>query len=248
MDRKLRTLVIGVLIALPVGGCGSSNPYQGMTDQELYALGLQRYERGNWDDAIHALDRLLLTFGGSDVAPEARLLLAHARFAKGDYLSARSDYQRFLDRYPGHQDAAVAALGICRSLAELSPNANRDQAYTNDALGICRNVVVDYASTPQAAEAAQISNTMRLKLAEHEYLAADFYFRRELFDSAIRYFEFVARLYPETEWAPKALLGIYRSNVAIGYDDLADEARQRLLQSYPDSPAAAEVRSDGPGA
>jgi len=247
MEGKLRRLLIGVLIALPAWGCGSSNPYQGMTDVDLYALGRQRYEQGNWDEAIRALDRMLISFGGSDVAPEARLLLAHARFAKGDFLTARSDYQRFLDRYPGHADAAVAALGICRCLSELSPNPHRDQGYTNDALGVCRNVVVDYASTPQAAEAAEISNAMRLKLAEHEYLAADFYFRRELFDSAIRYYEFVARLYPETEWAPRALLGIYRANLAIGYDDLADEARQRLLEAYPDSPAAAEVRSDGSG-
>lgn len=247
MDRKLRSVVIGALISLPAWGCGSSNPYQGMTDGDLYALGQQRYERGDWDEAIRALDRLLISFGGSDVAPEARLLLAHARFAKGDYLTARSDYQRFLDRYPGHEDAAVAALGICRCLAELAPNPHRDQGYTNEALGTCRNVVVDYASTPQAAEAAEIANSMRRKLAEHEYLAADFYFRRELFDSAIRYYEFVARLYPETEWAPRALLGIYRANLAIGYDDLADEARQRLLEAYPESPAAAEVRSDGPG-
>jgi hypothetical protein len=44
-----------------------------------------------------------------------------------------------------------------------------------------------------------------------------------------------------------ALLGIYRSNKAVGYDDLAEEAKKRLLEEYPDSPAAAELRANGAG-
>jgi len=218
-----------------------------MEAEELYLLGQQKYDEGEWDDAIRPLDRLLVGFGNSDVVPAARILMAHAYYAKRDYLTARSEYQRFLDRFAGHPEAATAALGICRSLGALSPNPQRDQTYTNEAITICRNVVVDYAGTPQAQEAAELANDMRAKLAEKEYLNADFYFRRELFDSAIKYFEFVLQLYPETEWAPRALLGIYRSNKAIGYDDLAEEARERLLAEYPDSPAAAEVRVNGAG-
>ena len=84
-------------------------------------------------------------------------------------------------------------------------------------------------------------------MAEKEYLNGDFYFRRKIFDSAIKYYEFTANLYPESEYAPLALLGMVRSNEEIGYDDIAEEARQRLLAQYPDSDAAAEIRSDGSG-
>jgi len=249
MSSFARRFTVLAFLALPLlGGCGGSNPYQGMEPQQLFDLGRQKYEERDWNDAIRPLDRLLIGFGTSELVPAARLLLAHVYFAKGDYLTARSEYQRFLDRFAGHVDAPVAALGICKSLASLSPVPQRDQNYTNEAMSICRNVVVDYAGTEQAQEAATIANDMRLKLAEKEYLNADFYFRRELYDSAIKYFEFVVQLYPESEWAPLALLGIYRSNLAIGYDDLAEEARGRLLELYPDSPAAAEVRVNGTGA
>jgi outer membrane protein assembly factor BamD len=234
-------------MVLSVGACGSANPYAGMSDADMYRLGLQKYEEREWDDAIRTLDRLLVSFGSSELLPAARLLLANARFSKGDFLTAQSDYQRFLDRYPGHADAPLAALGSCRSLSQLSPVPQRDQDYTNDALATCRNVVLDYAGTPQAVEAAEIANGMRLKLAEKEYLNGAYYLRRKLYDSAIKYFEFVVQLYPDTAWAPMALLGIYRSNLAIGYDDLAEEARERLVREYPDSPAASEVRTDGAG-
>lgn len=243
-----RRYTVLAFLALPLlGACGGSNPYQGMEPEQLYLLGVQKYEEQDWTDAIRALDRLLIGFGTHDRVPEARLLLAHAYFGKGDYLTARSEYQRFLDRFANHGEAPTAALGICRSLAALSPEPERDQNYTNEAIAICRNVVLDYAGTEQAREAATLSNEMRLKLAEKEFLNAQFYFRRELWDSAIKYFEFVVQLYPETEFAPRALLGIYRSNLGIGYDDLAEEARERLLAEYPDSPAAAEVRVNGAG-
>ncbi len=240
-----RPIAFLALVTLPLAGCGHSNPYEGMEAEELYALARQKYEERDWDDAVRALDRLLLSFGSSERTPEARLLLAHAYYGKGDYLTARSEYQRYLDRYATWPDAPVAALGICNSLVALSPNPHRDQNYTNEALSVCRNVVVDYPGTPQAEQAAELANDMRLKLAEKEFNTAGFYFRRELYDSAIIYYEFVVELYPESPWAPQALLGIYRANKAIGYDDLADEARERLLSMYPDSPAANEVRING---
>jgi len=245
--RRITSLALAAASLATFTGCGSANPYQGMSDQDLFRIGQQKFEEGKWGDAIRPLDRLLITFGNSELAPQARLMMADAYFNKGDLLTARSEYQRFLDRFASDPKAPVAALGNCKSLAALSPDPERDQSYTNDAIGVCRNVVVDYAGTPQGAEAADIADQMHKKLAEKEFLNAQFYLRRKLYDSAIKYYEFVVQLYSDTEYAPEALKGIYLSNTAIGYDDLAEEARQRLLESYPDSPAAQELRTDGPG-
>ena len=121
----------------------------------------------------------------------------------------------------------------------------RDQGYTQEALLSCRNVVTDYAGLAQSNEAVQVSNKLRATLAEKDFETAEFYARRNLRDSAIKYYEFVADLYGETEWAPKALLGLYLVNQDIGYDDLAEEARERLLTRYPDSESAAAIRGDG---
>jgi outer membrane protein assembly factor BamD len=225
--------------------CGSANPYQGMDAGALFQRASSEFEEGDYDNAIEALERLTLSYSDWPRIPEARLMLGDARFEKGEYITARTEYQRFLDRHSGHPSSPDAALGACRSLAELAPAPERDQGYTDEGIAVCRNVVVDYAGLPQAREAAEIANGLRTTLAEKDFATADFYFRRKLFDSAIIYYERVARLWPETEWAPRALLGIYRSNSQIGYEDLAEEARQRLLSLYPDSESAAEVRGNG---
>lgn len=240
MTSRYLLLMLAPLALVACGG--GANRYQGMTAEQLFELASREFEEEDYDNAIETLDRLVLSAGDWPRLAEARLMLGDAHFAEGEYLTARTQYQRFLDRHAGHPASPDAALGVCRALAELSPVPERDQGYTQEAITSCRNVVIDYAGLEQATEAAEIANGLRTTLAEKEYNTAEFYARRGLFDSAIIYYEMVANLYPETEWAAWALLGAYQANVEIGYEDLAEEARERLLERYPDSEAAAEVR------
>ena len=106
------------LLALVACG-GSGGRYQGMDAESLYRMATEEYSEGEYRNAVQAMDRLLLSYADWDRLPDARLLLAHAYYGDGDYLTARSEYVRFLDRYSGHQDAVIAALGVCRSLAAL---------------------------------------------------------------------------------------------------------------------------------
>lgn len=234
-----------VLAVALLAGCGGGDPYQGMDAEALFRLAENEYAEGDNDNAIEVLERLLINFTDYARLPEARMMLADAYFAEDDYLTARSEYQRFRDRHVGHPLAVVAAFGECRSLAALAPHPQRDQTHTRDAITVCGNVTVDYAGAPQAGEARQIRDGLLHTLAEKEYLNAEHYFRREQYDPAILYYQFVVDLYPGTEFAPRALLGLYRSNLEIGYDDLAEEARTRLLREYPDSEAAAELIANG---
>lgn len=229
------------LLALPLAGCGGNDRYQGLDAETLYRTAQLEFEEGEFGNAIDALERLMVTYQGSELVPEARFLLARAYYEDGEYITARAEYQRFLDRYVGHELSAAASLGMCESLAELAPTPQRDQTFTREAITVCGNVIVDYAGTPESLRAAEIRQSLRETLAEKEYLNARHYLRRNQFDPAIKYFEFVVNLYPESRFAPQALLGLYRANTEIGYDDLAEEARVRLLREYPDSEAAAEL-------
>jgi outer membrane protein assembly factor BamD len=239
-SRVLIACLAGLVLVTACGG--GQNLYQGLAPEEILETARVEFAEGNHRNAISALDRLLEAHSSWERIPEARIMLADVYFDRGDFLTARSEYTRFVDRYPAHAQAANAALGICRSLSALAPVPQRDQTYTQQAITSCRNVVIDFSGQEQSASAAQIANELRHTLAEKEFLNAEFYFRRKLYDAAIKYYEFVTNLYPESEFAPPALLGLMRCNEAIGYDDLADEARDRLLERYPDSDAAAQAR------
>ena len=236
-----RSLPAALTVALLVG-CGGGDPYQGMDAEALFRIAETEYAEEDYDNAIEVLERLIINFTDFNRLPDARMLLADAYFQEEDFLTARSEYQRFRDRHVGHPRAAEAALGECRSLASLAPIPQRDQTHTRDAVTVCGNVTIDYQGTPEATEARTLRDSLRYTLAEKEFLNAEHYFRRKQYDPAIVYYGFVIDLYPETEFAPRALLGLYRANAEIGYDDLAEEARARLLREFPDSDSAAELR------
>jgi outer membrane protein assembly factor BamD len=238
-----RTFAWIAVLALTQFGCSGNSRYQGLDAETLFQTAQTEFEAGEYDNAIDALERLMTAYQSFDRLAEGRFMLAEAYFAKEEYITARSEYQRFLDRYIGHDLSSAASLGMCKSLAGLAPNPQRDQTFTREAITTCGNAIIDYAGSPESAEAAQIRQGLRDTLAEKEYENARHYFRRKQYDPAIKYFQFVVDLYPETQFAPDALLGIYRSNDAIGYDDLAEEARGRLLREYPDSEAATELRT-----
>ena len=124
------------------------------------------FDEGEWDEAQRALDRLFIAFPTYERTPEARMLLAQSYFNEEQYLTAASEYARFVDRFPGHPSAPDAALGRCRASAAQSPVIQRDQSATEVAVVVCGNVVADYQGTTAATEAGKIAEEMRLKLAE----------------------------------------------------------------------------------
>lgn len=244
--RTGRALAALIVVTWGLSGCASSSPFAGLTAGQLYDLGLAKYEEEDWSEAIRAFERLTLAFPTYDRIAEARIYLSRSFFEKEEYLSAASEYTRFLDRYPGHELAPQASLGTCLSYAELSPIPQRDQTYTHEAIDECLNVTTDYPGTPEAEQAMAVRAQMVEKLARKVWLGGDWYFRRKLYDSAIIYFQDVVETYPETDAAPEAWLRLYQSYEQIGYDDEAQQARDQLLQRYPDSQAARSLVGNGP--
>lgn len=233
------------LVTIGTAGCGGGNAYQGLSAEELWIRAQQEFAEEDWGDAIDLLERLLTTYGEFQERGDARLLLADAYYNDEQYITANADYSRFLQRYGSHPEAPRAALGTCRALAALSPIPPRDQTYTEQAASACQNVVQDYTGVDDevAAQAREIFNRMRSKLGEKAFENAEFYAGRDFWDSAIIYYEDVVERFADTRWAPRAILGIIEAYEAIGYEEEQEEWRQRLLDSYPDSPEARSVRS-----
>ncbi len=246
LARRLRAfLLFGPLLVL--GACASTQPFVGLEPEEVYVLGLQAFLEEDWAEAIDAFERLLLTSPNFPQAADARLNLARAHFARGEYISAASEFERFLDRHPNHDQAAQASIGMCRSYARLAPIPPRDQEYTRLARDQCRQTRNDFQGLNIATEADSIRAAMVERLAEREYREGRFYQSRGFHDSALIIFQDLVDFYPETVWAPRGFLAMYRSYRAIGWQEEAEETRNRLLFLYPESDAARELRADGDG-
>ena len=237
--------VLSVLVVCLCAACSSAPPYAGLTASQLLEYSQAAYDREDWDETVRALERLVQGAPGFDQMAEARMLLAQAYLNKGDYITANSEFVRFSSTYPTHELMTEAALGLCRSHARLSPILDRDQQYTVQALSSCQAVTLDYPGTREAVEADSIRGVMVEKLAWKDVSRGEFYFDRGLLDSGLIYFEQALDSFPETSAAPAALLFIYRTYQRLQYEEEAAEARQRLLDQYPDSSEAEELSDVG---
>jgi outer membrane protein assembly factor BamD len=233
-----------VLALLGAGGCASVPAYLSMEGEELWTTGVAAFERGDWDEAIERLERFGAVDPGDERAPEARIRVARAYAGREEYLTAASEFELFLQLYPSHGLAPEASLGICEAYAALAPHPQRDQTYTVDAEEACAVTLFEFRGLSVATTADSIRLAMINRLAEAAFQRAEFYERVNLYNSAVDYFEDVIAEFPETPWAPRALLGVYRSYQALGWLPEAEETAGRLLETYPGSGAAAELAAE----
>jgi outer membrane protein assembly factor BamD len=233
-------------LAFVAAACSSTPTYRGLEATPLFERGTAYYEAEEWDRALDVFEHFLVTFPNDSRTAEARFMLARAHFEKREFITSAAEFERFMQRYPNHGRVAEASIGICRSYERLSPTSQRDQTYTQRAVDACRETINEFPGLNVAEEARDIQRRMIERLAQREYEEGFWYERRRLHDQAIVVYQDLVDFYPQTSWAPRGYLGLYRSYRAIGWDTEAEQARARLLANYPDSPEARELR-DGEG-
>ena len=238
--RRPGPWVTGLALLL-LAGCGSrQTSLAELGAEELWVRGIEEFNDEDWEDAIRYLDRYSLVGGSDPRVYQARYYVAQAHFNDGEYVTAATEASRLagdLGRLDLADDARFLA---CDAYRELSPRPQLDQEYTRAALEHCSALVDYFPDSEFAGPATEIVNDMWSKLAEKVFEAGDWYQRRRGYDSAIIYFEDVVDRYPNTAWAPRALGRIIEIYGILEYEEEEQEARQRLLQSYPDSEAARE--------
>lgn len=245
--KRLGRRLLWLPLVLVLAACASSSPYEGMTSNELLGYAERMYEEEDWDDAVEALELFVSRYPVHDRLGDARWMLAHALQENEEYLQAAAEFDRFVGTFPQDPRVPEAALEVCRSYAALAPIPPRDQRYTRQARDRCQLVARDFPGTEVEEQALAVRDEMMDRLAEKDFRAGEQYQRFGAHDSALIYFEEVLDRFPDSRWAPKALVAKYESYRAIGYDEEAEEARDRLLAEFPDSPEAGQFaeRADG---
>lgn len=244
MPKVIHTSRAVVVIALlTLAGCGpKETPLAQLEPDALWTRADTEFRAEEWDDAQAAFQAFVFNYPTHPRIQEARYMLALSYYEGEEYVTAAQEFARLADDYPQGPWADDSRYRTCLSYRELSPKPQLDQEYTRGAIDHCTSLVTFYPESDFVPEARTIVDDMRTKLARKVLESGDYYFRRNAFDSAIIYYEDVLEQYPNTSVAPQALLKIVRAYERIGYDEEAEEARQRLLRAYPGSAEAGLVR------
>lgn len=237
-SRPFRRAAIALLAAAALPGCAIFRTPPPLTVESAYAQGMEAYNAGRWGRAAELLGQFVPNASGDPRLKTALMALARAHMETRDYVSATADYLRVATEFPRDPEAQDARFGLCNAYHRLSPRPQLDQEYTTAAITYCESFASIYPGTPQARQAQEWVAEMRGKLAEKEYGNGFFYFRRGLYDAAVISFNNVLMNFPDTRWAPTALLRLVEAYGRMGYREEEAAARERLLRDYGQSPEA----------
>jgi outer membrane protein assembly factor BamD len=244
-----RRAAAALIVTLFLPGCAVFRKEQPLTPEMAYVRGMQAYQARRWGRAAELIKRWVdANAAGDPRMPQALLALGTSHLHTHEYLTASSELLRLVTEYPQAPEQQQARFGLCQAYHSLSPRAQLDQQYTQTAITYCASYAQYYAATPQADSAQRWVGEMNEKLAYKSYLTGMFYLRRQAVDAAVIYFNGTVAGWPESRWAPAALARIVEGYTRIGYREEAEQARQRLLRDFPQSPEARAAAAAPPAA
>ena len=238
-----RGLVALALTGMLLAGCGGVGSRSGATDLEGFSAE-EIFRRGEFEletshratDAIRYFSEVERLFPYSRFARRALVMQAYALHRDRNYEEARVVAQRFLDLYPGDEDAAWAQYIIALSFYDQIEDVGRDQGLTFQALRALRDVIERHPDSEYARSAVLQFDLAFDHLAGKEMEVGRYYLRQRQYAAAINRFRVVVEDFETTTHTPEALHRLVESYLSLGLQDEARTAGAILGYNFQGSP------------
>lgn len=228
------------LIVAVLAGCGPrevEQPLDTLTAEEIFKRGeLELETRPKPDEAIRYFSEVERLYPYSEWAKRALVMQAFSYHKAREYEDARASAQRFLDYYPGDEDAAYAQYLLALSYYDQIDEVGRDQGLTFQALQALREVIEQYPDSDYARSAILKFDLAFDHLAAKEMEIGRYYLKKGHYTAAINRFRVVVQDFQTTTHTAEALHRLVESYLALGLTDEAQTAGAILGHNYQSSP------------
>ena len=220
----LKAMILVVLVA----GCGGrmqKEPIEAKTAEEIFKLGELELETGKRPkDALVYFQEVERLYPYTEYAKRALIMQAFTHHKAKEYPEARDAAQRFLDLYPGDEDAPYALYLMALSYYDQIDDVGRDQGITFQALVGMRDVIEEYPDSEYARSAMLKFDLAFDHLAAKEMEIGRYYLKRRHFAAALNRFRVVVEQYQTTTHTPEALYRLIECYLSLGITDEAQTA------------------------
>jgi len=232
-----------VVVAFTLASCGSSEVTQNISAEERFALGKQKFDKGDYVEATAEFEIIKLQFPGSGVADDAQFYLAECHFQKEEYLLAAEEYQALKRNMQTSSFVPLAQYKIAMCYYNLTPRSPLDQKYTRKAIEEFQAFVEYYPKDEHAPDAEAKIRELNGLLAQRLYETAQLYMKLEYYKSATIYFNTVTEKYHDTEFAEPALLGKVRALIVRKRYSEAKQNIDKFFERFPRSAQTQDAES-----
>ncbi|MGC8202944.1 outer membrane protein assembly factor BamD [Aliiroseovarius sp. PTFE2010] len=230
-----RKIVVTCVVAGFLAGCaGGDEPasLDTFSAEEIYTRGEYELAQDNPEDALRYFSEVERLYPYTQWAKRALIMQAYAAHLDRNYEDARAAAQRYLDFYPGEEDAAYAQYLMALSYYDQIDFVGRDQGITYQALQALRKVIETYPDTEYARSSVLKFDLAFNHLAAKEMEIGRYYLKRKHYTAAINRFRVVVEDFQTTTHTPEALLRLVEAYTALGLTDEAQTAGAILGYNY----------------
>src|SRR5690606_5357961 len=243
-------LSLGLLAGCAGGGGKEPESFENFTAEEIYKRGEYELEHSRKPrDAVRYFSEVERLYPYSEWAKRALIMQAYSYHRARQYEEARGAAQRFIDTYPGDEDAAYAKYLLALSYYDQIDEIGRDQGLTFQALQALREVIEQYPDTEYARSSILKFDLAFDHLAAKEMEIGRYYLKRGHYTAAINRFRVVVEDFQTTSHTPEALMRLVEAYLALGLNDQAQTAGAILGHNFRSSPfyadAYAQLRGRG---
>lgn len=242
--KMLKLLFIFLMSGLFVACSGIDRKLD--TPEELFAYAQELDAADRYQAAIQRYSEVKNKFPYSSYATMAELAVADAQFKNQDYAEAQISYQNFRELHPKHAriDYVIFRIGLSY-YKQLPETFDRDITLANDAIYNFNELIKRFPSSEHLAEAQEHRRKAFVMLNEKELYIADFYFKREFYDSALNRYESALKKYPGFGLEPRALFGAIKSAQKTDSPDKVKNYVTQLTQQFGESTEAKKIKDEG---
>jgi outer membrane protein assembly factor BamD len=234
----VRFLGIAVLAsALTACGGQQERPLDTYTAEEIFKQGELRLASARRpDEAIRYFQEVERLYPYSEFAKRALIMQAFSYHKAKKYEESRAASQRYLDFYPGDEDAPYALYLMALSYYDQIDDVGRDQGVTFQALTGMRDVIEQYPDSDYARSAMLKFELAFDHLAAKEMEIGRYYLKRGNYTAAINRFRSVVQDFQTTTHTAEALHRLVEAYLALGFTQEAQTAGAILGYNYQASP------------
>ena len=237
-------MMAAVFAGMTLAGCSSLGSDDGdktnldrFTAEQIYKRGEYELENSRKpEDAVFYFSEVERLYPYSEWAKRALIMQAYSNHRARNYEEARGAAQRFIDTYPGDEDAAYAQYLLALSYYDQIDEVGRDQGLTFQALQALRAVIEQYPDSEYARSAILKFDLAFDHLAAKEMEIGRYYLKRGHYAASINRFRVVVEEFQTTGQTPEALLRLVEAYLALGLTDEAQTAGAILGYNFRSSP------------
>jgi outer membrane protein assembly factor BamD len=241
------TLVLLILMSAALAGCNLlpevKDETASWTAEKIYKDAHESMLAANYTRAIKMFDTLEGRFPYGRLAQQSILEGAYSNFRQGEATTAIAACDRFIRTYPNHPNVDYAYYlkglvnfredqGVLGYLVE-TDLSERDPKMTKEAFGAFRELVTRFPDSKYAEDSAERMRYLTNALAGSEVHVARYYYNRGAYVAAANRAQAALINYPKTPANEDALVLLMESYDKLGMDQLRDDTRRVLKETFP---------------